>query len=144
MNNKVIYKCTNLVCLICHQCPVFTPLLPVTSENSWSHISATYTSPLILLPRPSLVKLQTTPLRLTTTLYSEQIEVLFCCLVNILHTISDIYTTAKPGHLEQFKVRHVGFIVRKDVIIVFFPSSVWLQGKNIFSIVKISKEKYQI
>ena len=66
------------------------------------------------------------------------------CLVNILHTISDIYTTAKPGHLEQFKVRHVGFIVRKDVIIVFFPSSVWLQGKNIFSSFKISKEKYQI
>ena len=29
-------------------------------------------------------------LRLTSTLYSEQIEVLFCCLVNILHTIGDI------------------------------------------------------
>ena len=32
---------------------------------------------------------------MTSTLYSEQIEVLFCLLVNILHTISDIYTTAK-------------------------------------------------
>ena len=32
---------------------------------------------------------------MTSTLYSEQIEVLFCLLVNILHTISDIYMTAK-------------------------------------------------
>ena len=32
---------------------------------------------------------------MTSTLYSEQIEVLFCFLVNILHTISDIYMTAK-------------------------------------------------
>ena len=46
-------------------------------------------------PTPPPFKLQTTPLRMTSTLYSEQIEVLFCFLVNILHTISDIYMTAK-------------------------------------------------
>ena len=32
---------------------------------------------------------------MTSTLYSEQIEVLFCLLVNILHTSSDMYMTAK-------------------------------------------------
>ena len=52
--------------------------------------------PLILLPHPHpLSNYKTTSLGLTSTLYSEQIEVLFYCLVNILDTISDIYTTAK-------------------------------------------------
>ena len=66
--------------------------------NSWSHICAPYASPSNTStpsPPPPLVKLQTTPLGLTSTLYSEQIEVLFYCLVNILHKISYIYTTAK-------------------------------------------------
>ena len=38
---------------------------------------------------------------MTSTLYSEQIEVLFCFLVNILHTISDIYMTAKKKKKNQ-------------------------------------------
>ena len=58
--------------------------------------------PLILLPHtPPFSNYKTTPLRLTSTLNNEQIEVLFYCLVNILHTISDIYTTAKENQKPQ-------------------------------------------
>ena len=64
--------------------------------NSWSHICAPYTFPSdTSTPPHPLSNDKTTSLGLTSTLYSEQIEVLFYCLVNILHTISDIYTTAK-------------------------------------------------
>ena len=79
--------------VFCHQCPVFTSSLPMTSPTHKVTFLPLTPPPLILQPQPSLVKLQTTPLRLTSTLHSEQIEVLFCCLVNILHTIGDICMT---------------------------------------------------
>ena len=86
----------SLVGLILSPVPSLNALTTYDVTNSWSHISATYTSPSgTPTPPHPLFKLQTTPLRMTSTLYSEQIEVLFCLLVNILHTISDIYMTAK-------------------------------------------------